>query len=113
MEEQARKKVDQDWKNHVEREKQTAQSDNKEYYEPTFKVFISSLSMQAMIAIGKLENPITKKMEKNMDQARYLIDTLGIIKEKTKGNLAEDEQIILDESLFNLRMMYIDDKGEK
>ncbi|OPX29403.1 MAG: hypothetical protein B1H08_03905 [Candidatus Omnitrophica bacterium 4484_171] len=73
-------------------------------------MFISSLSMQAMIAMGKLQNPVTNKTEKNMGQAKYLIDTLGILKEKTKGNLDKDEESILEDSLFNLRMAYVEEK---
>jgi hypothetical protein len=68
--------------------------------------------MQAMIAIGKLENPLNGKVERNLEQARFLIDTLGIIKEKTKGNLTPDESKLLDDSLFSLRTMYIEEKDK-
>ncbi len=110
MNEDTKKKIDQNWKNQVEKEKSEAQSKNESYHQPTFEIFISSLTMQAMIAMGKIENPITKKSDKNYDQARFLIDTLEIIKEKTKNNLNSEEEKLLDESLFNLRMMYVDDK---
>ena len=83
MEENVRKKVDDSWKNQVKKEKQGT------YHEPDFKIFISSLGMQTMIAMGKMQNPLTKKIEKNMEQAKYLIDTLGIIKDKTKNNLGK------------------------
>ncbi len=73
---------------------------------PTFALFLSSLGMQAMIALGKIENPLTKKTEKNHNQASFLIDTLEIIKEKTKNNLSKDEEKLLDEYLFNLKMIY-------
>jgi len=106
----SKKKVDQEWKDHVGKEKEAAQSKDEAYHQPTFTVFISSLGMQAMIAMGKLENPMTKKKEKNYDQARFLIDTLGVIQEKTKGNLDEEEDKALQEYLFNLRMMYIGEK---
>ena len=69
--------------------------------------------MQAMIAAGKLENPVTRKTEKNLEQARFLIDTLEILKEKTKGNLAKEEENLLDDSLFNLRMMYVEEKEKE
>ena len=110
MEENAKKKIDENWKNQVNKDKQEAKEEQRAYHEPDFKIFISSLSMQAMIAMGKIQNPLTKKIEKNIDQARYLIDTLGIIENKTKGNLAKDEERILNDSLFNLRMVYIDEK---
>jgi len=110
MNEEAKKKVNQDWKNQVQKEKSEAQSKAEAYHQPTFEIFISSLTMQAMIAMGKLEDPVTKTVEKHYDQARFLIDTLEIIKEKTKNNLNSNEEKLLDESLFNLRMMYVEEK---
>ncbi len=108
--EEIKKKVDESWKNQVNKEKQQAKENQTTYHEPTFTIFISSLSMQAMIAMGKLENPITNKLEKNMEQAKYLIDTLGILKDKTKGNLTKEEEAVLEESLFNLRMLYVKER---
>jgi hypothetical protein len=112
MSEEIRKKVDEDWKTQVDKEKNQAHEQHQVYHQPTFNIFLSSMSMQAMIALGKLENPLTKKLEKNLEQARFLIDTLGIIKEKTKNNLTAEEQALLDESLFNLRMMYVEERGK-
>jgi len=106
------KKVDQDWKNQVDKEKETAQGKNQAYHQPTFTIFVSSVGMQAMIAMGKLENPVTKKKEINYDQARFLIDTLGVIEEKTKGNLDENEAKAIQEYLFNLRMMYLEERKD-
>ena len=106
------KKVDEAYKEQVEREKKEAEDGLKNYYEPTFSLFLSSLSMQAMIFLGKIENPISKKIEKNLDQARFLIDTLGILKEKTKNNLTKEEERLLDEYLFNLRMLYVEEKSK-
>lgn len=80
---------------------------------PTFSIFVSSLGMQAMIALGKIENPLTKKMEKNSSQARFLIDTLQIIQEKTKNNLDKEEEKLLGEYLFNLRMVYVDETNKE
>lgn len=104
------KKIDESWKDQVAREKETAELNQEPYHEPTFAVFVSSLTMQAMIALGKLENPLTGTTDKNLDQARFLIDTVGILKEKTKNNLSFDEEKLLEESLFNLRMLYIEAK---
>ena len=110
MSEEIKKKVDQEWKDQVDKERLATQDKDETYHQPTFGVFLSSLSMQAMIAMGKIENPVTKKIEKNCDQARFLIDTLGIIEEKTKGNLTPEENTALAEYLFNLRMMYVEAK---
>jgi hypothetical protein len=68
--------------------------------------------MQAMIALGKIENPLSAKIERNLDQARFLVDTLDIIKEKTKGNLDVEEERLLNDSLFNLRMMYVEERNK-
>src|SRR6056297_3162252 len=100
MDQDKKKTIDKDWKEQVNKEKQTYQKNNQPYHKPDFKIFISSLSMQAMIALGRLENPVTKKQDKNFDQARYLIDTLEIIEAKSKNNLDDQERKLLDESLF-------------
>jgi len=111
--EDIRKKVDEDWKKQVDEEKKETETDDKTYHEPSFTIFLSSLSMQAMIALGKINNPISKEKEKNMEQARFLIDTIDIIKEKTKGNLNPQEESLINDSLFNLRMMYVEEKNKK
>lgn len=113
MSDEVRKKVDEEWKTQVEGEKKEAQGKQEVYHEPNFKIFLSSMSMQAMIALGKLENPITNKIDKNLEQARFLVDTIGILKEKTMGNLNEEEAKFLDDSLFSLRMMYVEEKNKK
>lgn len=86
------------------------ENQNNNYHSPSFSIFLSSLTMQAMIAMGKIENPLTKKVEVNYDQAKFLIDTIEIIKEKTKNNLTPEEEKLLEESLYNLRMIYLEAK---
>lgn len=113
MNEEAKKKVDETWKDQISKEKQEVKDSSGTYQEPNFMIFLSSLGMQAMIALGKLENPLTKKLDKNPDQARFLIDTLGIIKEKTVNNLNKEEADLLEEYLFNLRMVYVQEKGQE
>lgn len=110
MQNDDKKKVDEKWKEQVNKEKKEAEDKKESYHQPTFSVFLSSLSMQAMIAMGKLENPLTGKTEINYDQARFLIDTLEIIKEKTKNNLSSQEEALLNDYLFNLRMMYVESR---
>ena len=105
-----KKNVDQQWKDQKVKEKSHAENEKQAYHQPTFTVFLSSLTMQAMMALGKLENPLSGKTEVNSEQARFLIDTIEIIQEKTKNNLNAEEAKLLDESLFNLRMMYVEAK---
>jgi len=108
MDEVTKKRVDSEWQTQCDREKDQARNGDKTYHQPTFSIFLSSLSMQAMIAMGKVENPLTGKTESNPEQARFLIDTLDIIREKTKNNLTAEETTLLEDYLFNLRMMYIE-----
>jgi hypothetical protein len=110
MNEEQKKRVDEDWKSQVAKEVTGAKDKNQEFHKPTFSIFLSSLGMQAMVALGKIENPLTNKTETNHDQARFLIDTIEIIKEKTKNNLTSEEETLLADYLFNLRMMYVEAK---
>jgi hypothetical protein len=110
LNEEIKKKVDEDWKAQVTKEKKETEERKETYHQPTFTVFLSSLSLQATIALGRIENPLTGKIEKNLEQARFLIDTLDIIKEKTKGNLSPQEENVLNDMLFNLRMMYVEER---
>jgi len=106
--EEKEKKIDETWKETVKEEKKTSKT-NKENEIPTpdFKFFLSSLGLQAMIALGELENPLTRNKEDNLPQAKYLIDILGVIKEKTKNNLDKEEAELLDNLLYQLRTIYI------
>ena len=104
-----KKKVDQDWKETVTKEK--AQSGNDGAFvppDPDFGFFVTSLAVQAAIALGAVPNPLTNKKEEDLAQAKFLIDTLGMIKEKTKGNLNNDESGVLENILYELRMQYLE-----
>ncbi|MFN7170944.1 MAG: DUF1844 domain-containing protein, partial [Candidatus Omnitrophota bacterium] len=100
------KKIDQAWKEQVEKEKRDSSGD-KAQREVDFKIFLSSLGIEAMIALGEIENPLTQKKEIDLNQAKYLIDLLGIIKEKTKNNLDKEEERFLDNLLYELRTIYL------
>jgi hypothetical protein len=63
----------------------------------------------ALQQMGKLINPITKQVERNLEQAKYSIDILELLQEKTKGNLTEEEKKYLDNVLFDLRMNYLEE----
>lgn len=76
--------------------------------EPTFNLFVSTLAMQTSIFLGAMPNPITEKKEENLPQAKFIIDTLDMLKTKTKGNLTQEEEKYLEEVLYNLRMFYLE-----
>jgi len=105
---QSRKKIDETWKENVEKEKQ--QTKNQEAFmppEPDFKFFITTLTLQASIALGHMANPSTNKVEKDPVQAKFLIDTLSMLQEKTKGNLTKEEADLLENLLYELRTAYV------
>jgi hypothetical protein len=54
-----------------------------------------------------MPNPATNQVEEDFAQARFIIDTLGMLKEKTKGNLSQEESDLLENVLYELRMQYI------
>ncbi len=78
--------------------------------EMDFAGFVLSLSTTAMFHFGDLPDPVTKKAEKNLAAAKQTIDILGMLQEKTAGNLTADEKNILDAVLFELRMRYVKEK---
>jgi hypothetical protein len=70
--------------------------------------YIASLGFQTMIFLGEMPNPITNKAEKNLKQAKFLIDTLVILRDKTKGNLSKEEDDLLNGSIYELQLRYVD-----
>jgi hypothetical protein len=77
--------------------------------EALFMGLIINLQSTAMIALGKLINPLTQNIERNLDQARFTIDMLGMLEDKTNGNRAEEETRTLRRVLTELRMNYLDE----
>ncbi len=63
----------------------------------------------AMQGMGKMKNPMTDKIERNMEQAQQSIDMLEMIKEKTKGNISPELARIMDNFLTELRLNYVDE----
>lgn len=74
-----------------------------------FGFFVMQHQMAAMIYMGKVVNPATRKIERNLEGARFSIDLLGMLEEKTRGNLTPDEAKLLEQTLTNLRLNYIDE----
>ena len=81
----------------------------KKLYEIQFVQLIFSLKTSAIMQLGKVANPLTGKIERNLNEAKYTIDMLNMIKEKTKGNLTSDEQKIIDDAVFEMQMNYVDE----
>jgi len=75
--------------------------------EITFSSLIFSFSTSALIQLGEIEDPVTKRRDKNLPLAKQTIDLIGMLKEKTKGNLTPEEESLIDQVLFDLRMRYV------
>lgn len=73
-----------------------------------FSTFILSLSTQALVHLGEIPNPIDNKLGTDLLAAKHMIDILGILKEKTKGNLDDSESGLLDTVLYDLRLNYVE-----
>jgi hypothetical protein len=77
----------------------------------TFEFLTQTLFTQALMAFGKIPNPITKESLKNLDTARHFIDMLEMLEKKTAGNLEKDEKRLLEEILHQLRMTYMQEQS--
>ncbi len=77
----------------------------------TFSTFIFSLNSSALFHLGLVPDPTTGKKEKNLLLAKQSIDIIGMLDEKTRGNLTSDEEKLLRNVLHDLRLMYVKEKG--
>ena len=130
MTDQPEKKIiiDEDWKAQVEREREelsqtqdstpeatdSSQSapadegfDTSQLPPASFNILVSTMATQAMAAMGQLPEPMTGQAEANLPFAKYHIDLLAVLQQKTAGNLSQEEAAMLEEALHQLRMMYV------
>jgi len=75
-----------------------------------FMYLVGTFQSSAWIALGKMKNPMTDKIEKNLDQASYYIDLLDMLQSKTKGNVSEYEEQMLINTVSELKMNFIDEQ---
>jgi hypothetical protein len=113
--------VDEDWKKEAQREKEVlAAQEETEKKKPAaqkarrgplpeadFVALVSMLATQALFALGLLQVKGEEKREPDLELARYNIDMLEMIEQKTKGNLTEEEKEVLTNTLNQLRMGYV------
>ena len=111
--------IDEDWKRQAQREKEilAAQEEAQKEVEErkarrgslppgNFAALISMLVTQALFALGALEVE-GKKKEPDLELAKYNIDMLEALQERTKGNLTEEEKRVLENTLNEVRMAYV------
>jgi hypothetical protein len=91
-------------------EEAAAPPEGRSIPEVDFATFIISLGSSALIHLGELPPPGEAAPQPNLPLAKQTIDILGMLGEKTRGNLTEDEQNLLEHLLYDLRMKYVDAK---
>jgi hypothetical protein len=89
-------------------EEKESQQQASEEPQLDFFNYIASLGFQAMIFLGEIPNPLTNQVDKNLKQAKFLIDTMVVIREKTTGNLTKEEAELLNGSIYELQLRYVD-----
>lgn len=72
-----------------------------------FPSYLLSYYTQGLVLLGEVPNPYTNKKEEDVEAARHTIDILSMLEEKTKGNLSKDEQQLLENVLYELRMKFM------
>lgn len=80
-------------------------------FEASFSTLVLSIASTAAMNLGLSPNPVSGKTEKNLGMAKYNIDLLALLKEKTKSNLSEDEGKMLDQVLADLQMQFVQQKN--
>ncbi len=73
-----------------------------------FLEYLTSLAYQAMVFLGEVPHPVTNLTEKDLQQAKMLIDTLLVLRTKTKGNLTRSEENTLNAALYELQMRFVE-----
>ncbi len=110
-----KKKVDESWKNTVEKEKATTAGASmppppaKEAIpsDPNFLYFISGLGMQAFAALGEIPDENGIAAPPDLEQAKRLIDVIEMLARKTKGNISPEEEGAFREVLRELRLRFV------
>jgi len=113
--------VDEDWKQQAQKEKEIlaaqeeAEKNDKQQEEKprgplpegNFAALISMLTTQALFALGLLQIKGQEERKPDLELAKYNIDMLQVLEEKTRGNLTKEEEIVLANTLSELRMGYV------
>jgi hypothetical protein len=87
--------------------KSDASERERQPVEMNFQLLIMSLSTTALVQLGMAPNPANGKTEQDLVNAKQTIDILGILEEKTKGNLTPEESGLLEHFLYDLKMSYV------
>ena len=118
--------IDEDWKAQVQAEKEAASKNRPEdgtkgtssadlhdigdvpMPPASLELLLTTLATEALVALGEVPHPATGKVQYQPHQAKYLIDTVDVLRQKTKGNLTAAEQQAIDSLLHQLRMIFVE-----
>jgi len=108
--------VDDDWKAEARREKERLaraeqQAKQEPVPDPTFAELLNMIALQALVGLGAVTGPAGERIPPNLEIARHFIDMLQMLEEKTRNNLAPDEKRMLDATLYELRLRYVELAG--
>ncbi len=119
MNEKDPRRADEDWKTRAEEarrkleEKLRSKPEEELRLPPaSFMTIVSTFVTQAMVALGEMAMPGAETRELDPEGAKFAIDSLGILKEKTAGNLAAEDERALDEVLQGLRLYFVQKVGQ-
>jgi hypothetical protein len=96
-----------------EPEKKAAETQEPPFQFPAinFSTFVASLNASALLHLGIIEDPSSGTKNKSLPMAKQTIDILSMLQEKTTGNLSDEEENLLKNILYDLRIMYVKEKG--
>ena len=93
----------------VEEEKKDTPESQQEGLPPLdFSSIFLPFYTQALFKLGAAEDPISQKIDENIDLAKRFIDLIDLLKEKTQGNLKPEEETLLTNGLHQLKMLYME-----
>ncbi len=111
--------IDEDWKSQAQSEKEELEKQQQEKAKEsdeakpgsmppvTFETLVSTIATQAMMGLGRVPDPVSGNYIPRLDLAKFHIDTLGVLEEKTKGNLSKEEEEMLSGLSHQLRMDFV------
>ncbi len=112
--------IDDDWKAQAKAEKERLSKEVEQAVEQqgaagprglppaSFATLVNTLATQAALALGGMEDPRTRRRLVDLDLAKHHIDTLAVLEQKAKGNLTDEEKSLLDQALYQTRMLYVE-----
>ena len=78
---------------------------------PDFIHIFTTFAMQAMIAMGRMENPVSGESKVDMKMARYFVEVLGVLTEKSEGNLTKEEEQHVEATIHQVKLAFVEASG--